>query len=503
MLFNSIPFVGGFLPVVLAGFFIASALVGRWTPVFWLVAASLFFYGWWDYHNLLILVPSVLINYWLGSAIGRKREVAQPASARALLVLGIALNLAALGYFKYFGFLAANIVDIFGLQHTVRQLLLPIGISFFTFQQIKFLVDRYTGKSADQPDFKSYALFVVFFPHVIAGPIVQHDELLPQIQDRWFIRFSPDVFADGVALFLLGLAKKLVLADQFAIYANQGFDAAATGEPISFFVAWSAALGYTLQLYFDFSGYSDMAIGLARMFGLHFPMNFNSPYKAVNIIDFWRRWHMTLSRFLREYLYIPLGGNRRGPIRRYVNLMATMLLGGLWHGAGWTFVVWGGLHGAFIIANHAWHRLRRAVGWPPAQPRIWGRFAGISVTFFVVVIAWVFFRAKSFAAASDVLSGMAGQHGALLPSQVIQLIPMLGHFVRSVGAVPNLAGGTVLGFIGMVWLFALGFGIVFLAPHLYQVSARTRLFLLVPTFAFAVQRLLFAGAAAPFLYFQF
>ena len=311
VLFNSVPFIVGFLPLALAGFFVMRVLPGRSTPIFWLVAASLFFYGWWDYHNLFILVPSVVLNYLIGRAIGDYREK-RLALARALLVLGIALNLGAIAYFKYFNFLAGSIAALSGAEYTIRHILLPIGISFFTFQQIKFLVDRYTGKTAVHPDFKSYAMFVTFFPHVIAGPIVQHDELLPQIQNRWFERFSAELFVDGIALFLLGLAKKLILADQFGVYADEGFNAAAAGEPISFFVAWGAAIGYTLQLYFDFSGYSDMAIGLARMFGLRFPINFNSPYKAVNIIEFWRRWHITLSRFLREYLYFPLGGNRRG-----------------------------------------------------------------------------------------------------------------------------------------------------------------------------------------------
>lgn len=502
VLFNSVPFIVGFLPLALAGFFVMRVLPGRSTPIFWLVAASLFFYGWWDYHNLFILVPSVVLNYLIGRAIGDYREK-RLALARALLVLGIALNLGAIAYFKYFNFLAGSIAALSGAEYTIRHILLPIGISFFTFQQIKFLVDRYTGKTAVHPDFKSYAMFVTFFPHVIAGPIVQHDELLPQIQNRWFERFSAELFVDGIALFLLGLAKKLVLADQFGVYADEGFNAAAAGEPISFFVAWGAAIGYTLQLYFDFSGYSDMAIGLARMFGLRFPINFNSPYKAVNIIEFWRRWHITLSRFLREYLYFPLGGNRRGRARRYVNLMTTMLLGGLWHGAGWTFVVWGGLHGVFIVINHLWHGLRRAVGLPAGQPTIPGRIAGTVITFFAVLVGWVFFRAASFTAASDVLAGMAGRHGAVLPTQIVNLIPLLGRFVTSAGTVPGLAGGTVLGFVAMVGLFAIGLAVIFLTPHLHQITPRTRLLLLLPSFAFVVQNLLFSGSAAPFLYFQF
>ena len=500
VLFNSTDFVAGFLPVALAGFFLVTIWSRRGGPIFWLVAVSIFFYSWWDYRNLFILVPSIILNYLIGRKIGDACRARRTAGARVLLVIGVSLNLCAIGYFKYFNFFATTIAAATGFEYVTRHILLPLGISFFTFQQIKFLVDRYTGAASIQPDFPSYCLLVTFFPHVIAGPIVHYDELLPQFKA---FRFSPQLLADGACVFLLGLAKKLVLADQFGIYADEGFNAAALGHDLSFFAAWGAALAYTLQLYFDFSAYSDMAIGLARMFGLTFPLNFDSPYKATSIIDFWRRWHMTLSRFLRDYLYISLGGNRQGSVRRHVNIMLTMLLGGLWHGAGWTYVAWGGLHGAYLVINHLWRKLRQSVGSPPSAPTRWGRVVGGSVTLLAVIIGWVFFRAENFEAASSMLRGMAGSNGAVLPSQLVDLLPFVKYFSSGVAMVPFLAGGSVLGFVAMVVLIAGGFAIALFTPHLHQVSAQTRLLLLVPSFALTVQKLFFSSQAAPFLYFQF
>jgi alginate O-acetyltransferase complex protein AlgI len=295
----------------------------------------------------------------------------------------------------------------------------------------------------------------------------------------------------------------VVLADQFGIYANEGFSAVAQGHALSLFAAWAGALAYTLQLYFDFSGYSDMAFGLARMFGLRFPINFASPYKSTNIIEFWRRWHMTLSRFLRDYLYIPLGGNRHGAIRRYANLLATMLLGGLWHGAGWTFVFWGGLHGVYLIVNHLWSGLRSLIGMPSGAPSRLGTLLGRALTLLCVVIGWVFFRADSFASALALLRGMAGSNGVVLPSQLIALAPFLGHFADGAGTVLYVGHDTILGFVETFILLAFGFLVVLVAPNLYEISFSTRLAFLVPAFAFTVQKVLFSYAVVPFLYFRF
>jgi alginate O-acetyltransferase complex protein AlgI len=501
MLFNSLVFIAGFLPIVLAGFFVFAASGARRPAMVWLVVASLFFYGWWDYRNLFIIVPSILGNYVFGWAIGAGRRAA-PRRARALLALGIAGNLAAIGYFKYFNFAAASLAALAGAPAVARDIILPLGISFFTFQQIKFLVDRWAGVAA-LPDFLSYALLVSFFPHVIAGPIVNYDELLPQFLKPAFLRFEAARFADGITIFLLGLAKKVVLADQFGIYANEGFTGAAQGHALTLLAAWAAALAYTLQLYFDFSGYSDMAFGLARLFGLRFPQNFNSPYKAHNIIEFWRRWHMTLSRFLRDYLYIPLGGNRHGTARRYANLMATMLLGGLWHGAGWTFVFWGGLHGTYLLVNHLWHALKRRAGRPAEGSGIVSRCSGQMLTLLCVIVGWVFFRADSFSTAVSMLHGMAGGNGFVLPSQLIALVPVLGRLANGVGTVPDIGGETVLGIVETLLLLALGLGLVLRAPNLYEITPRARLLLLVPSLGFTIQKVLFSAGASQFLYFRF
>jgi D-alanyl-lipoteichoic acid acyltransferase DltB (MBOAT superfamily) len=315
-----------------------------------------------------------------------------------------------LGTFKYAGFFAVNANALAGLALPVPHIVLPLGISFFTFTQIAYLVDAYR-KEVREYRFVHYSLFVTFFPHLLAGPVLHHAEVMPQFARAESFRFIPENFAVGLTIFAIGLFKKVVLADGIAEFATPVFDAAAHGATLTFLAAWGGALSYTFQLYFDFSGYSDMAVGLARLFGIVFPANFNSPYKATSIIDFWRRWHMTLSRFLRDYLYIPLGGGRCNPLRRDANLMATMLLGGLWHGAGWTFVIWGGLHGLYLVLNHVWRALSRRwlTGYP--LPPALGRVLAQLLTFVAVVFAWVFFRAESFSAAQAMLQGMAGLNG--------------------------------------------------------------------------------------------
>ena len=407
MLFNSYEFLFGFLPVVLLLYFLlgrrsATAAIG------FLALASLFFYGWWNPRYLLLLCGSVLFNYLVG-----RRLAQNPARAKgdqAVLWLGIAGNLAVLGAYKYAGFFAVNANALAGLALPVPQFVLPLGISFFTFTQIAYLVDAYR-KEVREYRFVHYGLFVTFFPHLLAGPVLHHAEVMPQFAHARSLRFDPENFAVGLTIFAIGLFKKVVLADGIAEFATPVFDAAGKGATLTFLAAWGGALSYTFQLYFDFSGYSDMAIGLARLFGIVFPANFNSPYKAASIIDFWRRWHMTLSRFLRDYLYIPLGGGRCHPLRRHANLMATMLLGGLWHGAGWTFVIWGGLHGLYLVVNHAWRALAKRWFAQMPMPSALGRVLAQLLTFVAVVVAWVFFRAESLAAAQAMIEGMAGLNG--------------------------------------------------------------------------------------------
>jgi alginate O-acetyltransferase complex protein AlgI len=403
MLFNSYEFLFGFLPVVLIVYFLLGRGASGLAAIGFLAAASLFFYGWWNPVYVALLAGSVVFNYAVGRGLLARRS-------KPLLWAGVAGDLFVLGIFKYAGFFAANVNGVAGLALPVPQIVLPLGISFFTFTQIAYLVDVYRGQAREYR-FLNYALFVTFFPHLLAGPVLHHAEVMPQFARRETFRFSAENFAVGVTIFAIGLFKKVILADGVAEFAAPVFEAAGAGATLTFLAAWGGVLAYTFQLYFDFSGYSDMAIGLARLFGIVFPANFNSPYKAASIVDFWRRWHMTLSRFLRDYLYIPLGGGRHGALRRHANLMITMLLGGLWHGAAWTFVIWGGLHGLYLVVNHGWRAARSRWLGGVTVPAALGLWLGRSLTFLAVVVAWVFFRAESLPAAKAILEGMAGLNG--------------------------------------------------------------------------------------------
>lgn len=421
MLFNSYIFIFGFLPIVLAGFFAIGARGHHRVAIAWLVGASLFFYGWWNPAYLGLILGSILFNYAAGVALGGRE---QGLSRKWLLALGVAGNLGLLGYFKYANFFVDNISLVTGADYHLGTIVLPLAISFFTFQQIAYLVDAYKGETREY-NFLHYCLFVTFFPQLIAGPIVHHREMLPQFARDRIYRLNYGHLAIGISIFTLGLFKKVVLADGVAVYVAPVFDAAEAGIALNMYEAWQGAMAYTFQLYFDFSGYSDMAIGLGRMFGIKLPLNFNSPYKAGNIIEFWRCWHMTLSRFLRDYLYIPLGGNRKGTTRRHVNLMITMILGGLWHGAGWNFIIWGALHGFYLVVNHVWHGVLRAFNGAARTSTFISRGMARLVTFAVVVVAWVFFRAESLPGAMNLLSAMAGGNGLSLPESDLDGLKLL------------------------------------------------------------------------------
>jgi alginate O-acetyltransferase complex protein AlgI len=399
MLFSSYIFIFIFLPISLLIYHGLQRAGWQRCSILALTLLSFFFYGWWNPVYLLLLVPLTLANYVIARFIIFSRN-SRPFVAKIGLIIGLAGNLCVLGYFKYANFFIDNINELFGLNLFLAQIVLPLGISFFTFQKITFLVDSYRGK-IEHLNLLDFSLFVSFFPQFIAGPIVHHSEVLPQFNKAGSI--TGRNIALGVTIFTMGLAKKVLLADTAALYATPQFSAVVAGAVLSFLEAWSAALAYTMQLYFDFSGYSDMAIGAALLFGIRLPVNFNSPYKAVNIIDFWRRWHITLSRFLRDYLYIPMGGNRHGVSRRYINLLLTMLLGGLWHGANWTFVIWGGLHGLYLVINHAWHNINQHQFSIPLP-------VGQLFTFMAVVVAWVFFRAADTETALSMLTSMMGLH---------------------------------------------------------------------------------------------
>lgn len=386
MLFNSYAFLFGFLPLALAAFFSLGRLRDGRVAVAVIIASSLAFYAYWDWRNLGVLIPSLLVNF----AIGRSLSL---QSRKWVLVAGLVFNLALLGLFKYADFALRTVNAVGGLSIPLLHLALPLGISFFTFEQIAYIVDAHRGH-ARRYGFVEYCLFVTFFPHLIAGPIIQHNELLCQAEgEKRLSLCAPraDNLALGTAFLIVGLFKKVVIADNCARFVAP-YDLIATGVVPSFVQAWTATVGYSLQLYFDFSGYSDMAIGLARMMNLRLPQNFNSPYKAHNPIEFWRRWHMTLSRFLRVYLYIPLGGNRGSAARRYLNIFLTMALGGLWHGAGWGFVLWGAINGVYLVVNNLFRALRAApAGNAPEGPR-WLIELSCGWTFFLIMLSRVFFR---------------------------------------------------------------------------------------------------------------
>lgn len=462
MLFNSYEFLFAFLPVALAGYYAFSHYHSTRLAVGWLVLSSLFFYGWWNPQYLSLIGVSILFNYFVGRQLYR---FSGTAVAKPFLISSITANLGAIGYFKYAGFLTYTFNSAFGASYSVGNIILPLAISFFTFQQITYLVDIYRGQAYER-NFLNYALFVSFFPQLIAGPIVHHSEMLPQFHRAETYRPKVSNFAIGLTIFLIGLVKKAVLADGVAVYATPVFVAADAGQALDFFTAWRGALAYTFQLYFDFSGYCDMAIGAARMFGILLPLNFNSPYKACNISDFWRRWHMTLSRFLRDYLYISLGGNRKGKTRRYVNLMVTMLLGGLWHGAGWTFVIWGGLHGIYLAIHQAWsrviparvstHRSYRVVAW--------------LITFLAVVIGWVFFRATTLEGAMNLLGGMIGLNGITLPLAVERTLGSFAYPLHLIGIEFTVSGGDLF-FKSYALIMALAF-LALVFPNTQELLAR-------------------------------
>jgi len=406
MLFNSYIFIFVFLPVTLTIFFQIGKYGYHRLAVSWLISASLFFYGWWNPAYLGLIVGSILFNYAMGTLIGKSGN----RWSNYVLVFGIVVNLGFLGYFKYANFFIENVNSLFASNYHLKQIGIPLAISFFTFQQIAYLVDSWKGETVGYK-FLHYCLFVTFFPQLIAGPIVHHKEMLPQFAKSKVYKLNYENIAVGLSFFILGLFKKVVIADTALNYVTPYFNIATQGNALTFLEGWVAALSYTFQLYFDFSGYSDMAIGLARMFGILLPINFNSPYKANSIIEFWRTWHITLSRFLRDYIYIPLGGNRKGISRRYINLMGTMLLGGLWHGAGWTFVIWGGLHGIYLVINHVWRAIKSKFIRANKYPPLINNNVSWLITFLAVVIAWVFFRAPTLGSAVHVLKAMFGFYG--------------------------------------------------------------------------------------------
>jgi D-alanyl-lipoteichoic acid acyltransferase DltB (MBOAT superfamily) len=472
MLFNSHLFIFAFLPVTLALYMLGRRYVGLRYANGVLALCSLFFYGWWDPRYILLIVGSIAANFGLAHLIAGTSGARQ----KWLLGLGIAANLGVLGFFKYTGFFLTNVNTAFGAELTIPEIVLPLGISFYTFQQIAFLADAAVRREREK-SFIDYVLFVSFFPQLIAGPIVFHKEMMPQFARSMIGRRWALLFVVGATLFVIGLSKKVLIADTAALFSTPVFDAALVGTQVSFLEAWSGVLAYTFQIYFDFSGYSDMAAGLALMFGVRLPVNFFSPYKAASIIDFWRRWHITLSRFLRDLVYVPLGGNRRGEPLRFANVFTTMVLGGIWHGAAWTFVIWGVLHGVFICINHFW---RNAATRMPSLSSRWAwRVFCRSLTFLLVVIAWAFFRAESVGSALSMLSSMFGGSGFGMPAALTDALGVEGGecaaFRLCTGALPNKLASFEFGLPLLVVLLLA----VWFAPNSFEVLRRYRPMLLV------------------------
>lgn len=481
MLFNSTCFIYAFLPTVVIIYFILNHFGLNIFSKLFLISSSLYFYAYFKITYLPLIIGSVLFNYAV--SVSLHRIAAAPLwQRRVLLGVGLAGNLGVLGYYKYYDFFISNINALFGIQIPLLHLLLPLGISFFTFQQISYLVDSYYRREINYNPI-DYGLFVTFFPQLVAGPIVLPSEMLPQFEDskRW--RFNYENASRGLFLFMLGLMKKCAVADTLALLANGGFNAQ---TPLNFSEAWLSSLAFTLQLYFDFSGYCDMAMGIALLFNIELPLNFNSPYKSGDFQSFWRRWHMTLGRFMMNYLYIPLGGNRHGERRTFINLITIFVVSGIWHGAGWTYILWGGFHGIGILIHRIWKRFG------------YGRLCGsnglpswiaIPVTFFFVNLFWIFFRADNIEKAGAMICTM------FYPSQ----IAWVTNNYRSAVA------DQVFNFDRIVPVLLVSGVIVFFLPNSYEFSKKIKkewFFVLVTVFSFLLG-ILFVNRLSPFLYFNF
>lgn len=474
MVFSSYEFIFAFLPIVFIGYF--CAYKSRLLQNIILVAGSLFFYAYFNISYLPIMLSSIVVNYLIGYFIDKLSH--KKSIAKLLCVTGVLFNIGLLGYFKYYDFFVENINSVFNTDFTLKHILLPLGISFFTFQQLSFVISVYK-KEEKVEDFLTYSLFVSFFPQLVAGPIVSYSEMMPQFLDKENRRFKIDNFSKGLYIFVLGLFKKIAIADTINIFVNNGF----MSDELSFSAGWITSLSYTLQIYFDFSGYSDMAIGIGKMFNIDIPLNFNSPYKSQSIGEFWKRWHITLGRALRTFIYIPLGGNRKGKARMYLNYLSTFLLSGLWHGANWTFVLWGGLNGLCIVFEKIFDKIIVKI------PK-WVRIAS---TFLITNALWVLFRAESF-------------------DQALMIYKSMVNFSNlGLADVADLAVDGIMGLptpIALGYVFALVFGllmVVFLSKNVIQKAETFK-----PTIRNAVIvaalftiSILFVSRESVFIYFNF
>ncbi|MEW8970501.1 MAG: MBOAT family O-acyltransferase [Mesobacillus sp.] len=480
MLFNSYTFIFFFLPIVFIGYF---ALL-RIKPVIgkaFLVLSSFFFYGYWNESYLFLIIGSILVNFFFGKILSR--ENISHLIRKLVVSVGIAINIALLGYYKYSDFFIENFNSLFNLDQNLLNLALPLAISFFTFQQIAFLVDSYRLETKDY-NILDYSLFVTFFPQLIAGPIVHHSEIMPQFNDKnnWKLNYAN--ISRGLYIFGIGLFKKVIIADTFALWANDGYNNMAS---LSLYDSWVTTLSYTFQLYFDFSAYCDMAIGIGLLFNIVLPINFNSPYKSLNIQEFWKRWHITLGRFFTQYVYIPLGGNRKGQARTYFNLFLIFFISGFWHGAGWTFIVWGAMHGFASILYRWWSRTGLSL------PKVVSWF----ITFMFIHIAWVYFRAISIDQANVMIEKMFSFHNLTLPEGLSQtVLSLTGR---------SFPVATYFFSLDLAIVLAMGLLVVFFAKNsiakmnLFQPSIKHA----VATAFFFVASVLYLNRVSEFLYFNF
>lgn len=473
MLFNSFVFIFLFLPLTLAGYFLLNRFHKYEWAKGWLVVASLYFYAFFNPSYLPIILSSIVINYSIGSALVKNTGWFL-AHRKILLVAGVLFNLGLLGYFKYTDFFIENINALFATSFLLKNILLPLGISFFTFQQTAFVVDCFNRKGR-LPSFFDYCNFVTFFPQLIAGPIVLPEEMLPQFASEENRRVKYKNLVDGLFIFGLGLVKKVLIADSVAVFANAGFGLQV--EHFTMAEAWLISISYTMQLYFDFSGYCDMAIGIGRMFNINLPLNFNAPYRAVNFQDFWRRWHMTLNRFLTQYVYIPLGGSRVKERQVFLNILLVFFISGIWHGAGWTFIIWGILHGVGVMICRRW---KNTGGKMPS-------WLGMFVTFFFVNILWVLFRADTLHQAWVIIRSM-------FDNLNLTLTPVFTSHLPSI--LPNMTNMLIL--FGAIFLSVFG-------PTAYELMTEFRHYKIksVMTVCCLIVGVLFLSRVVTFLYFNF
>lgn len=479
MLFNSYEFIFLFLPITFAIFFLLGRYAKKSYATLWLVIASFSFYGYWDYHYIPLLFASISFNYLVG------REI-EKTKSKIWLILGIVINVILLGYFKYTDFFLGTVNDMVGSNYfDLPHIVLPLGISFFTFTQTAYLVDAYRGDAVNK-SFITYCEFVTIFPHLIAGPIINHKEMIPQfISDKTF-KVNYNNIALGLTIFIMGLFKKVVIADSLSPWVNDVFNHI---DSVTFLEAWIGSLSYTFQLYFDFSGYSEMAIGLGLIFNLKLPVNFNSPYQSTSIIEFWRRWHMTLGLWVRDYLYIPMGGNRNGELSKMRNLFSSMLIIGLWHGAGWTFIFWGAMHGIALMVNHQWRRFKivlpKSINW--------------AMTFGSVMFLWIFFRANNFNDAWKIILKMSDFNLLAFPAG---------------GKFESLLGGFDFNFVSWTINYPLGKTLIILSalfviilkmknPIVYTKNFKPTTKWTIITLTLALIALYKMNTYTEFLYFQF